>query len=439
MLFLHISDIHFRETHVGQPDDPNRALRDDLVRDVKTTRKRIGHHAQGILLSGDIAYAGKPIEYAFAMGWLEKELCPAAGCKLTDVFVIPGNHDVDRDAAKAPAQNAARQALRNMPANAVEAEIAKYMRDQLSSEVIFGPLESYNRFAANFLCHLGPYINVPGREPARPFAVRNLRLNDGSILRLWGFNSVLTSNSSDEEENMLVDPAAAQIVREDGVSHLIMCHHPFNWLKNGVPFQNRIEAVAQVHLFGHEHTRRVETHADFVRVRAGAIQPDRDEPGWRPGYNWIDIAIDGAGDKRSLKVRIWVRAYETHPPQFLGVPDNWGKDPWESNLPLEPWYPAVKAGEPIQDDGGPLAVLDQTVDPTNPPPLDVRNVALKIMKLRVDQQERLMQSLGLSEPGDRVLKDYELGTAALRRSVERNRLAELDAALTEALSAEGKV
>jgi 3',5'-cyclic AMP phosphodiesterase CpdA len=144
MLLLHISDIHFREIHVEQPDDPNRALRDDLVRDVKIMRERIGKAADGILLSGDIAFAGKAKEYEFALKWLETELCPAAGCKLKDVFVIPGNHDVDRDAANAPVQKNARETLRRLPPSAVEAEIGAYMRDQLSSDVIFGPIENYN-------------------------------------------------------------------------------------------------------------------------------------------------------------------------------------------------------------------------------------------------------------------------------------------------------
>jgi hypothetical protein len=334
-------------------------------------------------------------------------------------------------------QKNARETLRRLPPSAVEAEIGAYMRDQLSSDVIFGPIENYNRFAAKFLCLLGPYINVPGREPTRPFAVRNLRLNDGSILRLWGFSSVLVSNDGDVYGNMLVDPAAAQIVREDGVSHLVMCHHPFTWLKNGLPFQDRIESVAQIHLFGHEHTRRVEPHADFVRIRAGAVQPARDDPEWKPGYNWIDVAVEGTGAQRFLTVRVWVRLHDTRPAQFLGVPDKWGSDPWEVKLRLEPWYPSPEPVDTGLSAGAPLNVLDQTVDPTNPPPVDIRNVALKILKLRVDQQERLMHSLGLSEPGDRNLKDYELGTAAVRRSVQRNALAELDEALTRVLSTEG--
>jgi 3',5'-cyclic AMP phosphodiesterase CpdA len=119
MLFLHLSDIHFKKTEVGQPDDPNLALRSDLIRDVRQMRKEIGKPADGILLTGDIAFAGRAEEYGFAYKWLEEKLCPEAGCEIDGVFVIPGNHDVDRHAEDDPAQNMAREALRNQPPDRV--------------------------------------------------------------------------------------------------------------------------------------------------------------------------------------------------------------------------------------------------------------------------------------------------------------------------------
>lgn len=207
MLFVHLSDIHFRKTEVGGPDDPNLALRSDIVEDVKHMRKEIGKPADGIWLTGDIAFAGQADEYAFAYQWLEEMLCPAAGCRIEDVFVIPGNHDVDRKAEAGPAQVIARQALRNRPADQLDAEISRWMRDKLSASLIFGPIENYNRFAAKFLCPLRAYVDGGGDAdeiPARPFATRDLTLDDGSILRLWGFNTVLVSDVSDAENTMLV-------------------------------------------------------------------------------------------------------------------------------------------------------------------------------------------------------------------------------------------
>jgi 3',5'-cyclic AMP phosphodiesterase CpdA len=193
MLLIHLSDIHFRAANVGQPDDPNGGLRSDLLEDIRHMRSLIGRPADCILISGDIAYGGQDAEYEFAYRWLEQHVCPAAGCTLENVFVIPGNHDVDWRAAQAPAQRGARADLRRQSAAQIEDQLRLYLRDKLSAPILFDPIESYNRFAAKFSCALGPYTATAleeGPVPAssRPYATRDLTLNDGSILRLWGFN-----------------------------------------------------------------------------------------------------------------------------------------------------------------------------------------------------------------------------------------------------------
>src|ERR1700733_1352293 len=123
MLFLHISDIHFRRREIGEPDDPNRALRNDMVQDVRYMRNKIGRNADGILISGDIAYFGVDEEYDYAYHWLETELCPAAGCSVQNTFVVPGNHDIDRSKEVGPAQIAARESLRTVDVRRVDAEL----------------------------------------------------------------------------------------------------------------------------------------------------------------------------------------------------------------------------------------------------------------------------------------------------------------------------
>ncbi len=177
MLFLHLSDIHFKKAEVGRPDDPNLALRSDIIRDVRRMRKEIGRRADGVLLTGDIAFAGRAEEYVFAYTWLEEKLCPEAGCEIDEVFVIPGNHDIDRHAENDPAQNMAREALRNQPVTQVNDCLRQWMCSKIASDVIFGPIQEYNRFAAKFLCLLKPYLEGDDGEelPGRPYARRDLR------------------------------------------------------------------------------------------------------------------------------------------------------------------------------------------------------------------------------------------------------------------------
>ncbi|WOH80563.1 metallophosphoesterase [Bradyrhizobium sp. BEA-2-5] len=437
MLFVHLSDIHFKKTEIGQPDDPNLALRSDIIRDVRRMRKEIGRPADGILLTGDIAFAGRAEEYAFAYAWLEEKLCPEAGCKIDDVFVIPGNHDVDRNAEKDIAQSMAREALRGTPAKDVNGYLRQWLRSKLASGVIFGPIQEYNRFAAKFLCLLKPYIDNDGAEDlaARPFARRDLPLNDGSTLRLWGFNTVLVSDVTDAKERMLIDPAAGQIEEEDGVCHMVMAHHPFEWLKNGRDFQDRCERIAQIQLFGHEHTRRVDEGKYFLRIRAGAMHPDRDERDWKPGYNWIDVTVDGADDKRKLVVKVWVRQFETN--DFLAIPDRNGKPVWENSYDLPGWKaPKITAETATTEVSAPVLESPTMTTSAPQPPPTIRNVTIKLFKLKEHEQRRVITLLNLDRPGDREMKDYELVVAAVKRSETLGVLSEMDRLIDRTLAGE---
>ncbi|WP_136621697.1 MULTISPECIES: metallophosphoesterase [Mesorhizobium] len=437
MLFIHISDIHFKQVEVGQPDDPNLALRNDMIRDVKAMRQRIERPADGVLLSGDIAYAGKAVEYDFAYRWLENELCPAAGCTMDSVFIVPGNHDVDRSVEVGPAFIAARKQLREIGAKEADGEIRRWFRDRISAGVIFGPIENYNRFAARFLCSLRSYIETKKRSqvedmPGRPFATRDLSLDDGSKLRLWGFNTVLISDANDKEGRMLIDPAASQIQVEDGVTHLVMCHHPFGWLKNRQAFEDRVNAVAKIQLFGHEHTRRVDENKRYLRIRAGALQPDRDDTEWKPGYNWIDVSIE-KGEKRLLRVRLWVRMHEVS--QFQAIHDPDDKEIWENRFELPAWTPPAA---PAETGTEAVQILERPMTTEGAQPVTVRSVTIKLFKLREHEQRRVISRLQLDRSGDRDLKDYELAINAVRRSQEDGKLGQLNDLVDKILAGQGE-
>jgi hypothetical protein len=444
MLMLHISDIHFKHGEVGEPDDPNRGLRDDMIQDVKYMRKRLRSPGM-VLLSGDIAYAGRKEEYDFAYSWLENELCPAAGCAIEDVLSIPGNHDVDLRAEAGPGFKAARRDLRATKAGEIDDELRTWLRDPSSSQILFSPLENYNRhFAAKLLCAIGPY-NIKGPDGkvvpnvSKPFVTRDVELNDGSLLRLWGFNSVLVSDLSDAENSMLVDPAAAQITRADNVAHLVMCHHPFNWIKNRGAFQDRMDGVVQLQLFGHEHTERVEENKYFVRIRAGALQPERDTPGWKPGYNWIDASTADVDGHRKLIVKVWVRGHEVD--HFIAIPDRNQNEVRENSFDLPAWRRPEQAAEVEKNkdvvvESIPQALELPMVEPAKP--VTVRSVATKIFRLKEPEQRRLIAKMKLDETGDNELKDYEVAVAAVRRAAHRGQLGRLDREIDAILADEGR-
>jgi predicted MPP superfamily phosphohydrolase len=123
MLILHISDIHFRAPDCVNPNlDPDRPYRTRIIQDARASAAILGP-VGAILVGGTIAFKGDPQEYAAAFAWLE-ELAEACGCPIERVFVIPGNHDVDRGLiARTPSTRNAQQAIQQAAPHRREREL----------------------------------------------------------------------------------------------------------------------------------------------------------------------------------------------------------------------------------------------------------------------------------------------------------------------------
>src|SRR5689334_24562065 len=91
--FVQLSDIHF-----GQERDGTLVTHEDvrthLLIDAASLADERGR-ADKVIVVGDVAYSGKADEYKIAEEWLDR-LTLAVKCDVTDVCVVPGNHDCDR-------------------------------------------------------------------------------------------------------------------------------------------------------------------------------------------------------------------------------------------------------------------------------------------------------------------------------------------------------
>jgi hypothetical protein len=90
--WLHISDFHIRD---GDSYDRDVVL-GALVRSVREMGVRQGRRPDLIFATGDIAHAGKASQYKQATKFFDA-LLDATGLDRSRLFVIPGNHDIDRD------------------------------------------------------------------------------------------------------------------------------------------------------------------------------------------------------------------------------------------------------------------------------------------------------------------------------------------------------
>lgn len=177
MRLLHVSDIHFRSPDCLTPHlDPERPYRTRLLQDVRARVVDAG--VDVLLVSGDIAFKGAPAEYQAANDWL-RQLAEAAGCPFDRVYVVPGNHDVDRSVAgRAPAIRNAQQAIANAPRWSRERELRTQFSDPDTGRALLAPLAAYNNFAKVFGCQI--------YAPDGLFWTQTLSLDGDVELRIHG-------------------------------------------------------------------------------------------------------------------------------------------------------------------------------------------------------------------------------------------------------------
>ena len=90
LVFLHLSDIHFRRGVAGDIHDEDVMLRHELGLDLRRLRTRFPR-LDGVLVSGDIAYGGKPEEYMYARSWLHSIL-EQLECGSDCLLLTPGKN-----------------------------------------------------------------------------------------------------------------------------------------------------------------------------------------------------------------------------------------------------------------------------------------------------------------------------------------------------------
>ena len=307
--FLHLSDIHFGQKS-GTVAKHNH-IRNALLTDAKNLASKRGP-ATRILITGDIAFSGKPDEYETAADWLEK-LTGACGCKdYTEVSTIPGNHDCDRDAIS----NQARMiyaTLRAHNPDAVQASLAEINQDGEAANPFLPKLQAYSKFASSYGC--------PFESPARPLWVRDFDMRHGIKVRLHGLTSVQVSSAEDALGNMILGNEQYIIPEVENVVNVVLVHHPLAWFKDKTEASQYLQNNARVIMVGHEHMLNIQKTEDalagkeWLVVFAGATNPpDGEAYGYR--YNWLEFSFEERAGHHHLIVEIYPRAWNQHNVRF---------------------------------------------------------------------------------------------------------------------------
>lgn len=296
--FVHLSDIHFGQetgSDVFVHDDVKNCLIADAT-NLAATDASPGF--TGVIVTGDIAFAGKAKEYEEAGRWLD-QLTNAIGCKREDVIVIPGNHDIDRTAMSP----GCKLMLRQIVAGGDE-DLNAFLTNDVDREVLFGRFSNYRVFADAYSC--------PFDGEGHFASDRTLAVTPGRFLRFIGLNSALACSDEDVPAGLLLGVRQRLLPRTSGEELVVLCHHPLGCLQDSDEAKRYIHSRARVFIYGHIHSPslKIETtpnRGDLMTLSAGATVPPESEDGYGFSYNVICFDWDAETDglKVTIVPRIW--------------------------------------------------------------------------------------------------------------------------------------
>ena len=150
LVFVHLSDLHFSSRPRDSKWELDQTLRSELRHDLRAQIRDRGG-ATAILVSGDIAFSGASTEYAKAREFFV-QLCVELNIPTEDVWVIPGNHDVDWGRHKEQDTASVRATLMGTAEHKLDSVLEQLMRAPAAAHALLKPLSNYFDFAADFGC-----------------------------------------------------------------------------------------------------------------------------------------------------------------------------------------------------------------------------------------------------------------------------------------------
>lgn len=316
---LLLSDIHF--IHCEDDENDYRSLETAFVEAMEEVRDSGGLNQ--ILICGDIANTGQESEYQTAENFL-KRVFDHLGCdeKQTQVYVVPGNHDINRNTNKT-----ARLAWRSTLLDKNQAE--KFMHEAKHNELqilkmIYSPFSAFHKFANAHSSLDGIaeaiFLNAPNFEFKSFRKEVELGVLDNYIIKLHCLNSALLCDKDDvndprdmkEGEHKLFIPKSAYNPDTPSTTiNISMMHHPHAWFENDAYLRAEFDRKFKFQIYGHVHTQSISQDVEgksAIRLQVGSLHPgnDGDNEVYPPLFNILELDVV----KNVLRVKIMCYSWD---------------------------------------------------------------------------------------------------------------------------------
>lgn len=279
--WLHLSDFHFQDRGQQQWDEDG--ILKTLHRDIADQIEQGKLQPDFIVVTGDIAFSGKVSEYKLASQFFDSILSKA-GLGKDRLFMVPGNHDVNRDLISFSAEATAGMLADRDSANRALAE-------PQSRQLIFERFEGYATFANDYFGELLPF------DDERYFYVRTVDLA-GRRIALLGINSAwLCASDEDREKGLVIGERQVRtaLKQAEGADlKVALMHHPFEWLREFDQKDSKPLLTDNCNCILHGHLRlEAATHftspdSTVTILACGACYKTPDFPSI---YNWVRLDL----------------------------------------------------------------------------------------------------------------------------------------------------
>jgi|GEM_PF-196216 len=257
LTWLHVSDFHLSDKG---PYSQEVILR-SLVSSVRQFREKGEQVPDLIFATGDIAQNGKAKEYDAATKFFD-DLLEAAGLNRDRLFIIPGNHDVDRKMGK--------WSHRNLD-NAEDAD--EYFDPDSTFPQLRDKFQAFSSWYNDYFKTIRSFPTNTTCSPVELVTINGLRL---AVLPL---NSALFCIDDHDHAKLFIgcrcfDAAKKQFEAAD--LKVAMIHHPLDWLSpiEQSNIEAKLEESVDLLLQGHYHQTSTKSivaeNGGYLKLAAGA-------------------------------------------------------------------------------------------------------------------------------------------------------------------------
>lgn len=300
MKILQISDIHW--TKRKQWNEDFAGMKSKFLEDIKEYVEA-DNEIDYIFICGDIAFKGIKEEYDKALAYID-QICEIAYCTREDVFVVPGNHDLNRNAEGSQVREMINSSLNFTPNNNHFLDDVVLKNGALRKD-LFAAFADYNTFASEFFCQeeiMNKCLKCSHddniEDNGKLFYHERLTKKVGDFsVSIRGVNTALNCDGWDwneeyEEGHKQFLPRRAYVMEKEGKQELriIMGHHPLDFLVSSREIKEYLDNHYHIQLFGHVHVQNI-GEGNIVCVQSGAFDPPRDKKAdkYQPVYNILEI------------------------------------------------------------------------------------------------------------------------------------------------------